>query len=262
MVPEDQRYITKRWQECNWAQALEGDVDSSHVSFLHSTLNQNIEWRGTPRERSFGLMARDPHPRFETLETESGLLIAARRDADDAHYYWRVTAYIMPYYTIIPQYGDSPIHINAWVPIDDDNTMVWSMSYRAHRPLMEDELERFRSGLYAHPAAADYQPTTFEPGSGQRTRANKENEYQQDYLQQQQSLYFAVRGLWQQDRAIVESMGPIADRWEEHLGSSDALEPSSQRIRSVAAILPRDTSWVSAIRPLMLANAGNTYTPP
>ena len=39
LVPPDQRYITKRVLECNWAQALEGDIDTAHASFLHSRLN-------------------------------------------------------------------------------------------------------------------------------------------------------------------------------------------------------------------------------
>src|SRR5262249_12107890 len=30
-----QLFISKRWQECNYLQAMEGGIDSSHVSFLH-----------------------------------------------------------------------------------------------------------------------------------------------------------------------------------------------------------------------------------
>src|SRR5207247_10245178 len=35
-VPPEQTYTSKRWQESNWLQALEGGIDSSHVSWLHS----------------------------------------------------------------------------------------------------------------------------------------------------------------------------------------------------------------------------------
>ena len=34
-VPADQTFVSKRLQECNWLQAMEGGIDSSHVSFLH-----------------------------------------------------------------------------------------------------------------------------------------------------------------------------------------------------------------------------------
>ena len=35
-VPPEQTYTSKRWQQCNWLQAFEGGIDSSHVTFLHS----------------------------------------------------------------------------------------------------------------------------------------------------------------------------------------------------------------------------------
>ena len=36
MVPASHSFMSKRFQECNWLQAMEGGIDSSHVSFLHS----------------------------------------------------------------------------------------------------------------------------------------------------------------------------------------------------------------------------------
>lgn len=286
-VPEQQRYISKRLQECNWMQALEGDLDSSHVSFLHRTLKGNIEYQDTPRARSFALMAKDPHPRFETLETAGGLMLAARRDADEDHYYWRVTTFVMPFYVIIPQYGDSPIHVNGWVPIDDENTMTWSMSYRPDRPLSEYEMSLLTSGQYAHPKAEDYLSQTSEAGSAWRTRANRSNDYFHDYQLQRTKLFFAVRGLWQQDRAIVETMGPILDRSEEHLGSADigviqvrrlllsvakalqesgtpppGVDPATQRARSAAMILAKDVSWIEATRERVLAGPNAPYVVP
>src|SRR3954452_16002321 len=35
MVPREQSYTSKRLQYCNWLQAMEGGIDSSHVSWLH-----------------------------------------------------------------------------------------------------------------------------------------------------------------------------------------------------------------------------------
>src|SRR5438552_3081133 len=35
VVPAEQTFISKRLQDCNWLQAMEGGIDSSHVSFLH-----------------------------------------------------------------------------------------------------------------------------------------------------------------------------------------------------------------------------------
>ena len=35
-VPHSHRFVSKRTQDCNYLQAMEGGIDSSHVSFLHS----------------------------------------------------------------------------------------------------------------------------------------------------------------------------------------------------------------------------------
>ena len=41
-VPREQTFISKRLQECNYLQAMEGGIDSSHVSFLHrGALNED-----------------------------------------------------------------------------------------------------------------------------------------------------------------------------------------------------------------------------
>src|ERR687886_2780840 len=65
-VPPSHRYVTKRIQVCNYLQNVEGEVDSSHVSFLHSTLDQ--------RNRLPDYMARDRAPRFYVKATDYGML--------------------------------------------------------------------------------------------------------------------------------------------------------------------------------------------
>ena len=52
IVPAAQRFVSKRLQECNWLQAMEGGIDSSHVSFLHrGDLNTDPLYRGRQRQR-------------------------------------------------------------------------------------------------------------------------------------------------------------------------------------------------------------------
>jgi hypothetical protein len=82
LVPGQQRFITKRVQDCNWAQAVEGGIDPSHSGFLHAPLHLDLS-TASPRER----YRLDRHPHFSLLETEYGLRIGARRAADDAHYF-------------------------------------------------------------------------------------------------------------------------------------------------------------------------------
>src|SRR5438067_1817906 len=54
LVPAEQRYISKRLQLTNYAQAMEGGIDSSHVSFLH-----NEEGRRPPGSAAMKYLASD-----------------------------------------------------------------------------------------------------------------------------------------------------------------------------------------------------------
>jgi hypothetical protein len=86
--------VHKRFQDCNWLQNLEGEVDSSHAPFLHGSV-------GPGGMQPYNNNA-DRHPIFQVLETEFGLAIAARREAGPEQYYWRVTPFMLPFYTIVP----------------------------------------------------------------------------------------------------------------------------------------------------------------
>src|SRR5205823_1080931 len=96
-VPEDQRILAKRVQFCNWVQALEGEIDSSHLSFTHSRvadhqpLAPDQELALAPGQR---YSRRDTHPRFDVLDTDYGVVIAARRDAEPDTYYYRISQFL------------------------------------------------------------------------------------------------------------------------------------------------------------------------
>jgi phthalate 4,5-dioxygenase len=287
-LPEGQRYISKRVQECNWVQGFEGGIDSSHSAFLHSRLD-TLAISGVRRPTAGpGIRARDKHPRFETVDTESGVLIAARRNADDDHYYWRITPFVMPCYNIIPPYGDSPtVGGLAWVPMDDETTMVWSITWHPTRELTEPELTQMRSypGGGIHVGQEGLLPATTQPGGRWRTRASRHNDYLVDREAQRTSYFFGVLNLSLQDQAVQESMGPILDRRREHLGTSDTgiiavrrrllravkelgegvdaaigLTPEQQRVRSAAMVLPKSESWLRALREHLMVREGVDYT--
>ncbi len=80
-VPLSQSFMSKRWQESNWLQALEGGVDSSHVSFLHSgALHSDPLFKGA-KGNQYNL--EDLSPVFEVVDFEGGLFIGARRNAEN-----------------------------------------------------------------------------------------------------------------------------------------------------------------------------------
>ena len=105
-----------------------------------------------------------------------------------------------------------PISCRAYVPIDDENTMVFNTSYNADAPLTPEDLAPLEAGLGPAPKLI---PGTFMP------QLNARNSYGLDRQVQRTRTFTGIPGINNQDRAIVESMGPICDRWNEHLGTSD-----------------------------------------
>jgi phenylpropionate dioxygenase-like ring-hydroxylating dioxygenase large terminal subunit len=97
-VPETHRIATRRIQFCNYLQNVEGEVDSSHVSFLHSrNAADSAGIRSDDARKNLpNYMARDRAPRFFVLPTDYGILIGAQSDAESDSYYWRITQFLMP----------------------------------------------------------------------------------------------------------------------------------------------------------------------
>ncbi|HUF80996.1 MAG TPA: Rieske 2Fe-2S domain-containing protein [Burkholderiales bacterium] len=264
LVPAGNRFVSKRLQECNYLQAIEGGIDSSHVSFLHSgALNRDPLFEGgKERANRYNLTDRMPH--FEVVEYEGGLLIGARRQADNDHWYWRITPYIMPWHTLIPPRAGHPIGGHAWVPIDDENCWAWSINYHPRRALSAPELQAMKDGKGIH---VKYVPGTFIP------LANKSNDYMMDRGTQRSGVnYSGIEGIAMQDASLQESMGPVQDRTRENLCSTDngiimmrrmllkagkdsrdgkpppGLQPDCQRVRSCAIELPRDVKFRDGAR--------------
>ena len=73
LVPPEQTYTSKRWQQCNWLQAFEGGIDSSHVTFLHSGgLKTDPLFKGA-KGNEYNL--NDTKPFFEVADSEGGLFV-------------------------------------------------------------------------------------------------------------------------------------------------------------------------------------------
>jgi phthalate 4,5-dioxygenase len=228
-LPKSHVFITKRWQETNYLQGMEGGIDSSHVSFLHRfDLDRDPLHRNTDGAKH----TRNTHTVFDILESPGGLLIGARRNADPGYHYWRITQWLFPWYTLIPPYKGNALNGHAWVPMDDTNNMAWTMTFHPTRPLSDEELDGMRKGAGVH---AELIPGTFRP------QANRENNYMIDRNAQEANLsYCGVKGLAMQDAAIQESMGAIQDRSKENLVATDnAIIMARLRLRKAAAALPQ-----------------------
>jgi len=262
-VPAEQSFTSKRLQECNWLQAMEGGIDSSHVSWLHSgSLKTDPLFKGAKGNKYNEL---DRKPVFEVVESDGGLYIGARRNAEDGKYYWRITTWVMPSFTMIPPRGDHPVHGHFWIPIDDENCWTWSYDYHPVRALTRDERRAMEDGHGVH---VKYVPGTYRPA------ANKDNDYLINRQAQKAGLtYSGVEGIAMQDASLQESMGPVVDRTKENLVSTDngiiiarnrlrkavmalkekgirppGVDPAHHRVRSASVILPPDQAYKDACK--------------
>jgi phenylpropionate dioxygenase-like ring-hydroxylating dioxygenase large terminal subunit len=274
-VAPEQTYTSKRWQESNWLQALEGGIDSSHVSWLHSGgLKSDPLFKGA-KGNEYNL--NDLRPFFEVAEADGGLFIGARRNAEDGKYYWRITPWVMPSFTMVPPRGDHPVHGHFWVPIDDENTWVYTFDYHPTRALTPDERQAMKDGHGVHSRNI---PGTYRP------QENKDVDYLMDREAQKRGETFSgIRGIAQQDASLQESMGPIVDRTKERLVSSDTgiikarqklrkavealrdegvtppgVDPAHHRVRSAAVVLAQEESFIESSREALAAQPGVAHT--
>ncbi|MBV9582898.1 MAG: aromatic ring-hydroxylating dioxygenase subunit alpha [Chloroflexi bacterium] len=210
LVPPEQRVVSRYIQENNWVQGLEGGIDSSHVSFLHSTVAAHRGDYATSRNRLFGI---DTAPEFRVVETDFGLLIGARRRVSDTQDYWRVTPFSLPFYTVIPQVPGTDTYFagHGWVPIDDENLSMVTYSWHPSRPMSEFGATPGHQAHYVKKGPDRLRPVQ-----------SRENDYLIDREAQRTTSYTGIENGSIQDRAIQETMGRLYDRTQEHLGSADA----------------------------------------
>jgi phthalate 4,5-dioxygenase len=199
MLPPAHRHATRHIQECNWFQGFEGGFDSSHLAFLH---------------RGDIVAGNRPVPRlYHPVATESGMLFGSSTFEDNGVPRWSVEVALMPFHKLIAQQPGRPNGTHIWVPIDDENCMIYSIEYLAERPLVAPDIDRSADYRYIH--------TENLPGSDRSIR-NKDNNYLIDRAKQKSGVSFTgFHGFGIQDCGIQESMGPISDRTREHLGVSD-----------------------------------------
>jgi phthalate 4,5-dioxygenase oxygenase subunit len=214
LVPESHVYVHKRFQHCNYLQNVEGEVDSSHVSFLHREFRPE-KFEAAIAGQALLARAKDSAPKFLVEETEYGLAIGARRNWDAEQYYWRVTQFLMPSFTLIPSEAGSPINFTAAVPVDDTNMVGFTVTWLPDRPMSGGDIRTIESWTGAY---AEVDPRTFEPV------ANRTNDYLLDREKQRTENFTGMRGIREEDIAVQEDQygGAVADRTKEHLGTSDA----------------------------------------
>ena len=283
MVPPENAHVSMRIQECNWLQALEGEIDSAHAAILHGRVDAGgsiDQWK----------QAADLAPKFEVVQHEAGVHIASRRKLDGERNYIRVNQFLMPFWTLVPPFSQFPeLSGHAWVPVDDEHTLCIMFSYHPAQPFYDKTRKLFMEGHkgretgHASEAAFEKRPVTV-PYHTYWSKYNRENAYGYD-SDLARTYNAGMPGLWLQDAACQSGVAPIYDRTKENLGVSDSgvartrrvlLEaakklmkdgdrpvsvgaPEKFLVRAISITIPAGSDWTTAGKEFMRAEPGKDF---
>ncbi len=224
MLPSSHRFVTKKLQQCNWAQSIEGALDTGHFSFLHMPaphVKSNANPDAPQDEKRLRWSREDPVPHFHIAEHDVGFVIGASRRADGEELYWRMTQFMLPAHSSTPATLPGENYYGyTWAPIGDESCWIYTYVWNPLRPLTDEERGLLSSGHgVVAKVDADYVPL-----------ANRENNYLLDRALQKHSTFTGVRGLAEQDAMIHDSLGYVADRTREHLIPTDAAVVRFRRL--------------------------------
>jgi phthalate 4,5-dioxygenase len=222
-LPPAHIYVSKKLQQCNWAQACEGALDTAHFSFLHMSVGEEDEGAmmkvmhqseaaASGDRNRVRWLKNDGMPRFTVTEHDAGLLMGAARNADDGNLYWRISQFMLPSHALAPSaFPGENYHGQTFVPISDELCWIYCYTWNPERPLSNSERERFSKGHTVH-ATVDKNWVPVR---------NRDNDYLIDREEQKYRTYTGIQGVSEQDACIQDSQGFIADRTREHLGPTD-----------------------------------------
>jgi phenylpropionate dioxygenase-like ring-hydroxylating dioxygenase large terminal subunit len=219
-------------RECNWLQSLEGDIDTSHVGFLHlgmlspDDLAEDHPMRPTILNRA---------PEYEVRATDWGVMYGGYRQNDDGQTSWRVAHFMFPFWTQTPNIKFASRAIaRAWVPMDDTHCMLFDISggvdegnpaYIAKRKNGDPLYQNFI-----------YEPNTSDWFGRWRCKDREHNDWGIDRISQRNGTQFTgIDNITIQDQAVTESMGAITDHAFEHLSPSDQMVARTRRSLLLAA---------------------------
>jgi len=234
-TPDVRVSATKVRVRCNWAQILEGQIDSAHSSSLHSSDMVPAQVDGAKATDVNWLRpSTDKAPRFQIERTSYGFRYAAIRRPiiDEAtHDYIRTTVYIAPFTALIPP---NNVHNVATLltPEDDETTMFYFIAWNgSDKPgVPPDVWRKFNRLEWGVDVDANFD-----------NLRNRANDYGQDRALMKAGNFTGIAGIPNQDIAMWESMGKIGKRSSERMGASDVAVGAFRRLMVEAARTMQET---------------------
>ena len=240
LVPEEQRrHYRKAVYENNWMQALEGEMDSTHIYFLHARLAKDAPAK-------YGAYHTSLSAKFHLRDADFGMTYDAQRLEPDGKTYWRTTHFLFPSYGMFPG-GTDRVPLSIYVPIDDEHTLHMGIEWHPSKSV---------PGSRYPSMALPEEPGTLVDGMGPM-KPEQQGKYFSDWwsvagpdtdclmdLEAKKKNFTGIPAVRLQDAAVIWSMGPIMDRTAEHLGTSDAAIIRVRRKLIAAAKALRDHGTV------------------
>jgi phthalate 4,5-dioxygenase len=241
-VPDDEIGALFIARNCNYLQALEGDIDTSHFGFLHAGHVEPDELgEDDPIYHTVAVRA----PEYHIGDTEWGTTYAGYRAAGPGRTSWRFGNFLFPFWTQVPngEFGGH-LQVRGWVPLDDEHTMYCVVWWKRGLSAMTQHDPAFKDGTPVGGMGRrnDFLPNTTDWLGRWRLAANAANDWHIDRAaQHDNTIYSGIDSIHLQDQAVTESMGAILDHSFEHLAPSDLMITRTRRRLLMAARALRDS---------------------
>lgn len=231
LIPDSKIWCLQR--SCNWLQALEGDIDTAHVGFLHvgsldaDDLAEDHPMRPTVVNRA---------PEYRVTEARWGTMYGAYRPNDDGLMSWRVAHFMFPFWTQTPNIRFATRAIaRAWVPMDDEHVMLFDITGGVD-PGNPAYATKKTDGEPLFSAPIPYAPNTTDWFGRWRSQDGEQNDWGIDRESQRNHVqYSGIANLSMQDQSVTESMGAITDHDFENLAPTDLMIGRTRRALLAAA---------------------------
>jgi phthalate 4,5-dioxygenase len=223
LVPEERTKLRFVQRHCNWLQAVEGDLDTSHVGLLHFGAAQPAKLL----DKSHQDIVVNRAPEYKVSETAFGLTYGAHRPSPTVPggTYWRLAHFLFPFWIMPPVASlTDNVMVRAFVPMDDEHCMFVGFESKSY--MHETDIPGL-PGAHINDALRPNETGWF---GRYRLVQDEDNDYEIDRALQRTKSYTGISGIHTQDQAVTESMGPIVDRSFENLASSDIAVARNRRM--------------------------------
>jgi phthalate 4,5-dioxygenase len=221
--------IAKVELPCNWAQIMEGQIDSAHSSSLHSSDMRPAKGEAIAKADHWVRPSTDKNPRIQVQLTNYGMRYAAIRRPitnGSTHDYVRITTFVAPFTALIPPNGSYNV-ASVIVPRNDTSSYFHFIAWAEGDQVGIDtnSWRKFCALVVGDDVDAQFRPI----------KRTAQNDYLQDHELMEAGNFTGIQGIPNQDIAMWESMGHVADRTQERLGASDIAIVQFRRLMIQAA---------------------------